>query len=603
MSDSTNAGPEPQGTAILMVRGWTQRAQVSDGLKSLVRECFPDADEPMVPALDLGIFSTADPSELVQRIIQVVDERWATRPFERLIIIGVSAGTLLARNLYATACGAVAEPDRELDEGAAKPWAPRVARILLVAGVTRGWSVSSATPPLLRFLAPWFLAIVTRWARLARRRELFIKQLQRGAPFVIESRLKLFQVERHDRAAGTGHLPHTLLLLGSQDEYVSPADAIDLGPREGYSCIEVPYSNHLDLLDIGRMAGDDDTDAARLRRARAESLKRALLAETPADVADIAMHHEDIDDWLDEMDRSLVPLDSDADRQVGHVVFVVHGIRDNGFWTKRLARAIKELARRRAADAAPAEGRPSTLVVRVPSPSYGFFSLWDFVNPWGRETATRWFLEKYAEVKVRWPDARISYIGHSNGSYLAARALRDCPMVALRRVAFAGSVVRTDYPWHERGRQVESVLNLAASADWVVACLPWAFERLGLRGLDVGGAGFQGFSPPESVGAAAAEHPQVHNFCYVEGGHGAGIAEPMWPALAAYVVDGTIPSGPVQRTSNQEKWGQRAKWAPLAIAGVLVGGFMGLVALFDDFALALWAAVYVLLVNQIVLFF
>lgn len=256
-----------------------------------------------------------------------------------------------------------------------------------------------------------------------------------------------------------------------------------------------------------------------LARRRAELARRAL-TQAPAELADVAMTSDDIDDYLDELDRPvgslavMKPLEG-----VARAVFIVHGIRDNGFWTKRIARELK------------ARGRDRGLFIRAPSPSYGFFSMWDFIRPWGREDATYWFLEKYAEVRVLFPDARIDYVGHSNGTFLAARALECSPMVRFDRIVFAGSVVRTDFDWARFPGQVGSVLNLVATDDMVVAGLPGAFERLGLGILPVGvgGAGFFGFSParpvrrlrarwpcrgrePQAQTAPAGKTPQVTNF-------------------------------------------------------------------------------------------
>lgn len=322
------------------------------------------------------------------------------------------------------------------------------------------------------------------------------------------------------------------------------------------------------------------------------------------------MNHADIDDWLDDMDRPVLPPDLAPEDPVDHVVFIVHGIRDNGFWTKRIARQVKELARQRPAPTPTHGSAPRTLCISAPSPSYGFFSMWDFVNPWGREDATCWFLEKYAEIRVRWPDVPVSYIGHSNGTYLAANALADCRMVAFRRVVFAGSVVRTDYPWRDLGRRVGSVLNLMATSDWVVACLPGAFERLGWTGAGVGGAGFEGFQEAPPSRDASTATPQVHNFRFIAGDHGAGIAEPLWPDIAGFIVDGTLPkqapndpARPRQRSPSQQRWGRRAKWAPLIIVAVLAGLAALIVTLADGVWLAVAAAAYVLLVNNIVRFY
>lgn len=624
-----DSSPAPRRTAVLILRGWSDPVHrwglnipggaISDSFRDLVREVFPqeEAGELLVPDLDLGTFSTADPNDLVAGLLRVVDARWNSQPFERLIIIGFSAGTLLARNLYATACGARAEPDGTVDASAARPWASRVERLVLVAGITRGWSISSATPALVRFVAPLALFFLNQWARwfcgrspvLKRGPPPLIQQFKRGAPFVIESRLKLLQVERHVRQSAAGQLPHTVLLLGSKDEYVSPADAVDLGPRDGYTYIEVPESNHIALLHVQHARSTDDADKQRRAEQRAGLLLRAL-TQSPAQLADVAMKHADIDDWLDDMDRPVLPPDRAPEDPVDHVVFIVHGIRDNGFWTKRIGREVKELARRRQAPPRAQGSAPRTLVVSAPSPSYGFFSMWDFVNPWGREEATYWFLEKYAEVSVRWPDVPVSYIGHSNGTYLAANALADCRMVAFQRIVFAGSVVRTDYPWGDLGNRVGSVLNLVATADWVVACLPGAFERLGWNGAGVGGAGFDGFQEAADNQNAEATAPEVHNFCFIAGGHGAGIDEPVWPDIAAFIVDGTLPqqtsndpARPRQRSPWQQRWARWATWAPLAIGAVVTGGAALLVALTDGVWLAVLAAAYVLLINNIVRFY
>lgn len=609
-------------TAVLVIRGWFNPVRrcclripggtIPDSFLELLRETLPGADL-MYPSLPLGAFSVARPDDLVNDLLATVDRRFAERPFDRLIIVAFSAGTLLARNLLATARGASGEPDGELDPARARVWADRVGRMVLVAGITRGWSISSATPAKVRFLAPAILSLLSVGSWLLHRRRPFISQVKYGAPFVVESRLKLLQVERHASTPGAAPLPHTVLLLGSKDEYVSPADATDLGPRADFSYIEVPESNHVALLHTEHAEREDDPDRAARARKRAELLRRALL-DTPTDLADIAMRADDIDDWQDDMDRRLIPSaslpDPSVDRvpgsdaaqrpgssgaslrapSVDRVVFIIHGIRDNGFWTKRIAREVKALGHKR------------TLVISAPSPSYGFFSLWDFVNPWGRLDATHWFLEKYAEIKVRWPGVPVSFIGHSNGTFLAAQALADCRMVAFDRIVFAGSVVRTDYPWHRTGGRVQSVLNLVATADWVVACLPGAFERLGLRFLGVGGAGFDGFSATGS----GTNGPRVDNFRFVAGGHGAGIAEPFWRDLARYVVDGTAPEQPEpdpgrprERSSMEGVLARLAWLGPLVILAGLAGALYLMISVAEGPVLAVLAGGFVLLLNNI----
>ncbi|EAQ96688.1 hypothetical protein [Congregibacter litoralis] len=133
------------------------------------------------------------------------------------------------------------------------------------------------------------------------------------------------------------------------------------------------------------------------------------------------------------------------------------------------------------------------------------------------------------ETRARFPNARFSYVGHSNGTYLLAKALesyRDIGGFAFERVVFAGSVVGKDYDWNAvitRG-QVQTVLNFVATRDLVVAAFPQLFEIMPIQ--DLGSAGHNGF-----------EYLGNGNFKYVSGGHGAGIDEKVWDSIADFVLD------------------------------------------------------------------
>ncbi|MBU0499654.1 MAG: hypothetical protein KJ558_03535 [Gammaproteobacteria bacterium] len=620
-------GTDYSNTLILVIRGWGDAVHlpfisISGGtlptaFLELLRSTFPGADV-MHPDLDMGTRSKARPRDLVEQLLTEVDRRWAQGNFEELVIVAFSAGTLLARNLYSRACGArlpetEAGTSQALDgpplppsvcANDARPWASRIKRMVFLAGVTRGWSISTATPAALRFFAPILLTMLNASARLRGKGQSFIQQIKRGAPFVIESRLLYLQVEQYcAKANATFQLPHTVLLLGSRDEYVSPADALDLGPSKDFTYLEVPGSSHIDVLDVAQgpePAATDVSDAGRRQRLQLRRAKLivAALIQSTAQLKTIAMDRDDIDDYIDELDRHVVHGPSPFPTRVDHVVIIVHGIRDNGFWTKRIAREVKPVGRGRL------DGS-HTLVVRAPSPTYGFFSMWDFINFWGRLDATYWFLDKYAEIRVLYPDVPISFIGHSNGTFLAAHALRLSSMVMLDRVVFAGCVVRTDFDWPCIKGRASSILNFVATSDWVVAFLPGAFQRLGLRFFDVGGAGFDGFGDRPNPGG-----PAVCNFRYLLGGHGVGVSEPMWRPIADYVVNGVLPDAnehnPIfrrQRTPAQALIGRFSWLAPLVIVALLGLIVWILVATLDGLALAVSAALFVILVNSIVQFF
>jgi pimeloyl-ACP methyl ester carboxylesterase len=631
-------------TLVLVVRGWgspvdlpfwkVSGGAVPESFRDLIRNTLRGA-RLEVPELPMGTRSKADPIRIVDQLLELVDERFREEPFDKLVLVAFSAGTVLARNFFSRAHGAQVPASRtasvETDEAAwtglprldpslAKPWADKIERIIYLAGVTRGWSLSSATPATLRFLAPMLLFLLNNSARLQGKAWSFIESFKRGAPFVVESRLLFLQVERHFREIGR-QMPHTVLLLGSKDEYISPADALDLGIRKDYSYIEVPASNHTNILDVGRPAGPEAPGSRGVQgqtpeqAERTKLIKLALTAK-PEELCVHAMQPDDLDDYLDEMDRPVESPEAEllSEHDVSRVVFVIHGIRDNGFWTKRVAREVKALDRQ----THPGDGpcRKGRSLICAPTPSYGFFSMFDFMIPWGRRNATYWFLERYAEVRVRYPEAPISFIGHSNGTYIAARALELSPFVVFERVLFAGSVVRTTFDWRRFSGRVRSVLNLVGSRDAVVAWLPGALQGLGLGwiGIDVGGAGFNGFlqetrrdDRAESFGDSG---PEVQNFRYLAGGHGVGVSEPLWRDLAAYAVRGELPqqreedhSRPRQRKMPEALMGLVAPGIPLLAFTGLAWVAATLVDNLHGWALALAAVFLGVVINNIVRYY
>ncbi len=545
-------------TLIVAVRGWTNTGDLllfgrpggefpTDTLAAL-QSALPTAIV-WAPELNLTMFSMEGAEEVAQKLYDQIDAKVAGLPaVDSIVLLGYSAGSLLVRRVFCKAHGA------DLDGKVRREpvhWARFIHRIVILGGITRGWEYSSASPAEVRFFSPLLFGLarfVGWWKSLsltAGRRLPFIWQIQRGAPFVISTRIQYIEVMRNLRRQqdeAPRHplraygLPSTIFLLGARDEYISPADCTELGPREEFAYAELRDSNHIEAVQLG--GRDRNT---RLRRIRVLWALRKDFAKLKK--RSWVLPPGDIDDYSDPMDLTgLTPRDN-ADRDsVEHAVLVVHGIRDNGFWTKRVAREIKTHARRQ------------TMVVRAPSPSYGFFSMWDFVRPSGRKNATYWFMERYADVRSYFPNACVSFVGHSNGTYIAAHAMTLCPAIQFERIVFAGSVVRRDYPWKLRTEQVKGVLNYVGMADSVVAFLPAVFEALRLRWLDVGGAGAFGFNdadPPPAVRKCVPEdtgkHIELTEVRYASGGHGGAISERFWPEIAEFVLSGQIPKRGILR--------------------------------------------------------
>jgi pimeloyl-ACP methyl ester carboxylesterase len=174
-------------------------------------------------------------------------------------------------------------------------------------------------------------------------------------------------------------------------------------------------------------------------------------------------------------------------------------------------------------------------VVRARTPTYGYFAMLPFVLPWIRRQKVEWFMDQYVTARAYFPNGQISYVGHSNGTYLAARALRDYAAATFKHLFFAGSVVRRDFDWLSpirEGRLVK-LHNIPAAGDWVVALLPKSVEWY--KKFDLGGAGFDGFND-------AGKHANITQpKAFAKGGHSAAIAEVHWDHIARFVIDGTVP--------------------------------------------------------------
>ena len=90
------------------------------------------------------------------------------------------------------------------------------------------------------------------------------------------------------------------------------------------------------------------------------------------------------------------------------------------------------------------------------------------------------FMDEYTEARATYPEAEISYVGHSNGTYILASALQRYVTLSVKQIFFAGSVVPRAFPWtsfRDNGR-INSIRNDVASGDWVVAYFPALFELI-----------------------------------------------------------------------------------------------------------------------------
>lgn len=541
---------QQQATLVVLLHAFTKSPRSLDAVKLAAQEKLGNA-EFLIPALNASRFSVADPNDLAANVLGQIDRAWDERRrrggkgFDRIVLVGHSVGALIARKVYVVACGEHDAPfERQFRVAADKPapervWASQVERVILLAGMNRGWTISHHLSLVKAIM--WSLGtILGAVVRFACGRRLAIMQIRRGAPFITQLRLQwlAMRVAAKEKQGVPGDAL-TVQLLGTVDDMVSPEDNIDLVTGRDFAYLDVERSGHSNVIDM------DDSAAGRGRR---KVFQHALTAPATELIATTTAP-SDI-------------LPKEPDPGVTDVIFVIHGIRDEGYWTQRIARRVKELG---------AEAKPPRRFATETS-SYGYFPMLPFLFSRQRLRRVEWLMNEYTEDRALYPNARFHFVGHSNGTYLLTKALEDYPACRFENVVLAGSVVRTDYPWGARvaeGR-VGALLNYVASKDWVVAIFPKSFEMLHWQ--DLGSAGHDGF-------AALTEGVPGVEVRYVSGGHGAALAEDHWQAIASFIVQGPeckLVAPPALLESKQTGWvltlGRLAPIVLIALVGALLGG-------------------------------
>lgn len=498
----------------------------------VVRDEYPRSDI-YAPRLPVDMFSCADPEEIARGIVGYVDGLAGLAAYRSIILVGHSLGAVMARKVWALAHGAT--PAASVDRSMARPWAGKIDRVILLAATNRGWLVSSALNPWARL--QWTLGtVVGNVLRHVFMREPTIFGFRRGAAFLTATRLQCLAVARFLADAS----PMTVQLLGTADDYVAPTDNLDLATGSDFYYLEVAEDTHRGIVQLK----DDQGEAGAL------PAFRLALTGSRDDLQGRSLSKHDVFDLYDEAldDHDLVSLPQ-ANLDVKHVVFVIHGIRDRGFWTRRIAREVKSLARR------------NNEACRAVTSTYGYFPMGPFLLPWVRWSKAEWLLDQYVTAKSIYPNAEFSYIGHSNGTYLLAKALEICPAISFKHVVFCGSVVPSAYGWSRLAPgRVGRILNYVATADYVVAIFPHGLERMRLQ--DLGGAGHNGFIDQA-----------VMNIRHVEGGHGAALAKKTWKEMAVFALEGTFPTAPVPAPPQSTRVLWAGRGAPIAWLLIAVGVF------------------------------
>jgi hypothetical protein len=158
------------------------------------------------------------------------------------------------------------------------------------------------------------------------------------------------------------------------------------------------------------------------------------------------------------------------------VVLLIHGIRTQADWGPMVQSKLE------------VPGRIEVIPIR-----YGYFDAFRFWFPfWTRITPVenvyvqiRVALQKYKRDQ---PDAKLSIVAHSFGTYVVGQILRRAFDLKIHRLILCGSVLPRDFPWHEyQGRfDEDKLVNECGKADiWPVLAqsTSWGYGASGTHGF------------------------------------------------------------------------------------------------------------------------
>jgi pimeloyl-ACP methyl ester carboxylesterase len=464
---------------VVLLHGYTHTPRDLNSLDKEVQKSLPNADI-FRPYYSSWLLSNTDPIEEAFTLVDEIATYFNSKQYDKVILIGHSTGAVIIRKAYLYALGIQDDvPVPSLNKP--KVWATKVDRIITLAGMNRGFNYSKK-PNRMNWLKYWsyrigiFLGEKTGSGK-------FIRSFMRGSPFIANLRVQWIRLAVDERFS----LPPTIQLIGMRDDVVEIKDNYDLASDRNFRNILVQNTGHASIIKL------DDPQNGSFRRSK---FRDAL--QTP----------------VEDLETQNPPRKKPSDV----VVIVQHGIRETTtIWRRALANEITRRARDLRIDA------------KVITPGYGYFPMGRFLIYRERQNNVRMFMDDYTEALAENPRADIHFVGHSNGTYILANALKNYATFKVNRVVFAGSVVRRDFPWDEYSQQgrVNEIRNDVATGDWVVGIFPRFLE---IFGDDVGSAGHNGF-----IDSSAQKNSYTGFF---PGDHGAAIQQEYHPSIAEFILTG-----------------------------------------------------------------
>ncbi|AFZ24689.1 hypothetical protein Cylst_2476 [Cylindrospermum stagnale PCC 7417] len=430
-----------------------------------------------------------------------IDAKWQKDgAFEEVILVGHSLGGILVRQAYLLASGDY--HDLGYNQS---PWYKYVSRFVLFASPNRGLDPTQSRI--------WQIARAVEKATSFSLRSLMpLQDFVKGSAFITNLRIDWI------RHFSKFYYPLTVVqLLGAKDGNITRDDSVDLDQFPDAFHVDVPDAENTNIHCI---------DQAEDRVERYKLIREAIFKER-----------------LLDRNTNLEPSIAK-----NNVVFILHGIRaSNSGWVEQVKEKI-------------GLEDPDTVVI---TPSYDYFSAFNFVLPGLRQINVDWFQDEYSYYFAKYPDTNFHFIGHSNGTYILGETLKKLSGMKFQRVYLAGSVLPRDYPWKEKfdKDQVEMLCNARSSSDWPVGILCNGLRGVGMR--DIGTGGFDGFLMGDN---------RLKELCYFNGDHGKPVEESNHNSIIQYILTGIIskPEG-LKSEAEISKFQFFSRFSPFASRLIIIG--------------------------------
>lgn len=481
---------------VVLVHAYRGDMEAMEPIKQLVEAARPDA-EVIRFEYPAQTFSDANLFSLAAQMEEKIHELDKANKYERIILSGYSVGALIVRKAYVYGCGQIQDQPgtdgRRAVIRTPRDWVSKVDRFVLLAGMNRGWSreAKSVATSRIKRAFQWAGYQVARLSNTGA----LMRDTEQGEPFVSNLRIQWLDAIRN---IPEDKRPTVIQLLGDQDDLVGGGDSNDVSVSQGFIWVPVAGTGHSNIATVG-------DSGAELER-KTKLLKAFGDAKTVEEL---------------RLNNAINKVTQDKD--VETVVFVLHGIRDMGDWPADFEKPLQDAYR--------AKNGNSKTKLSVRRSQYGYFGMGPFLLWSDRQKNVRWFMDEVTELKAQFPNLKeIHFIGHSNGTYILASALRKYAALNFGRAAMAGSVIRRDFPWSDFAGRIDGVRNYVGSADWVVGLGSGVFEKPVFNWFneDIGSAGFNGFTNDFATKTETR---------FVKGEHGAGLRAENVESVVNYIIN------------------------------------------------------------------